>query len=106
MAKASELDHMRNRGLLTKADRAFFQGDREPEDPESRRGDIRYNINQRMDRIEEDLRILREAGEDDLVANFWDRFGRTSQLEKRVEELEQELEEARADDGTTEGKGK
>lgn len=99
MAEASERARMRNRGLLTKADRAFFKGGRDPENPDARRSDIRYNIKQRMNRIEEDIRILREAGEDDLVAEFYDRFGRTSQLEKRVRELEAQLEDARNGDG-------
>lgn len=89
MASQSEHSRMRNRGLLTKADREFFRGERESD----READIRYNINQRMEHIEEDLRILREAGEDELVAQFFDRFGRTRQLEERINELEEKLEQ-------------
>lgn len=84
---------MRNRGLLTKADRNALLGEREVTD--ERLADIRYNIRQRMAHIEDDLQILREAGEDDLVAGFYDRFGRAAQLEQRVAELEERLKDER-----------
>lgn len=82
---------MRNRGILTKDDRAAFRGERDVDD--ERMADIRYNVRQRMGRIEEDLRILRAAGEDQLVAKFYDSFARTSQLEQRIEDLERRLED-------------
>lgn len=91
MANASERSRMRNRGLLTKADREALLGDRDVDD--QRLADIKYNIRQRMDNIEEDLQILRRAGEDDLVAKFYDSFARASQLEQRIEELEERLED-------------
>lgn len=90
MANQSERTRMRNRGLLTKADREALLGDRDVD--EQRLADIRYNIRQRMEHIEDDLQILRQAGEDELVAKFYDEFGRAAQLEARIEELEEKLE--------------
>lgn len=82
---------MRNRGLLTLDDRKVFTGEKEPE--EGRLSDIRWNVDQRMERIERDLEILREAGEDELVEEFYTRFERGAEMERRIERLEELLEE-------------
>lgn len=82
---------MRNRGILTREDREIFQGEKEVDD--DRLQDIRWNVDQRMDRIERDLEILEAAGEDELVDDFYDRFG-MGDIIRRVRELER-----RADDG-------
>lgn len=86
---------MRNRGLLTKKDRKVLQGDVEFESEEARQNkisDIRWNVDQRMQKIEDDLRILREGDENELVAQFYDTFGPTKELEQRIEELEERLD--------------
>jgi hypothetical protein len=46
-----------------------------------------------MDQIEEDLEVLREAGQEDLVEEFVSRFGRVERLEREVEELREKLDE-------------
>lgn len=91
MASHSERTRMRNRGLLTKGDRQALRGEREVDD--DRIPDIRYNVSQRMERIERDLEILRASGHGDLVAEFYDKFSRAAQLEERVAELEARLED-------------
>lgn len=91
MPTDSERGRMRNRGLLTKDDRAVFRGERDVD--ADRLADIRYNVRQRMDHIEEDIRILKDAGEEDLVARFYNAFGRTGQLEQRIQELERRLDD-------------
>lgn len=87
---------MRNRGLLTKKDRKVLRGEIEFDSEEERRdklSDIRWAVKERMDKIDDDLKILRDAGEDELVAKFYDSFGPTKELEQRIEELEDQLEE-------------
>jgi len=85
MQSESERERMRNRGILTREDREVFQGERDVD--EDRMQDIRWNIKQRMDRIERDLEILDAAGEDDLVDDFYDRFG-MGDIVRRVRKLE------------------
>lgn len=51
-----------------------------------------------MDQIEEDLKVLREAGQDDLVEEFVSRFGRVERLEREIEKLRRELEDERDSD--------
>ncbi len=90
MQSESERDRMRNRGLLTKDDRKAYRGDRDVDEESFH--DIRWNIRKRMDRMEKDLEILEEAGEDELVDEFYDRFGMTD-LARRVRELEKETKD-------------
>lgn len=82
-------------GLLTDGQRAFVRGAKDVSNPDSYRSNTRYRVRQRMDQIEEDLRVLQEHGQDDLVDEFYARFGRAAQLEARVDELEAQLAEER-----------
>lgn len=87
---------MRNRGLLTKKDRKVLRGEVDFDTEEERRdklSDIRWAVKERMDKIDEDLKILRQADEDELVAQFYDSFGPTKELEQRIDELEEQLEQ-------------
>ena len=70
--------------------------EKEVEDPDGYQRNARYRARQRMDQIEEDLDVLRDAGQKDLVEEFVNRFGRVERLEKEVEELRSKLDE---DDG-------
>jgi polyhydroxyalkanoate synthesis regulator phasin len=87
-------DVVRNRGLLTKGDREALAGNLDVEHPEQRLADLRYNVRQRMENMEQDLDILRETGHDDLADEFHQRFGQVERLERRVRELEERLEDA------------
>jgi hypothetical protein len=78
-------------GILTEGEREFLRGEKDVENPGGYRSNVRYRAKQRMDQIEEDLEVLREAGEDDLVEEFFGRFGRVQRLEREVEELRDEL---------------
>jgi len=80
-----------SRGLLTPAQREFLRGERDVEDPDGYRYNIRSDFRGRMDKLDEDLEILREHDEDDLVEEFYDRFGRVERLERELEELRDEL---------------
>jgi len=82
-----------SRGLLTEAEREFLAGEKNVEDPEGYRYNVRSRFRTRMDELEHDLELLHDAGEDDLVEEFFDRFGRVERLEREVEELREELEE-------------
>jgi HAMP domain-containing protein len=46
-----------------------------------------------MDQIEDDLVLLREAGEGDIADEFLRRFDRVGQLEQEVERLRAQVEE-------------
>jgi len=80
-------------GLLSKSEREFFRGDNKVEDPDGYRRNARYRARKRIDQVEDDVKLLREVGEEDLVEEFLNRFRRTRELERRIEELEAELEE-------------
>ena len=82
-----------NRGLLTKAQREYLRGEKPDVDAESYRYRTRSDFRQRMERLEEDLELLREAGEDDLVGEFYERFGRVERLQREVERLREQLED-------------
>ena len=84
---------MENRGLLTADDRAFFKGEKEVDNPEKVEREKRYNVRRRIERIAQDLDILRGAGESSVVEDFYEETGRYERLEKKVKELEQELAE-------------
>jgi len=80
-------------GILSDGERAFFKGEKEVEDPDGYQRNARYRARQRMDQIEDDLEVLREAGQEDLVEEFVSRFGRVERLEREVEELREKLDE-------------
>jgi polyhydroxyalkanoate synthesis regulator phasin len=80
-------------GILSDGERAFFEDEKEVEDPDGYQRNARYRARQRMDQIEEDLEVLREAGQEDLVEEFVNRFGRVERLEREVEELREKLDE-------------
>lgn len=82
-----------NRGLLTKAQREFLQGDKPDVDQDNYLYRIRSDFRARMDELEEDLEILREADQNELVEEFFDRFGRVERLEREIEELRKKVED-------------
>jgi hypothetical protein len=79
-------------GILSTGERDFFRGESDVDDPDGYRRNARHRARKRMDQIEEDLQVLKEAGQDDLVEEFYNRFGR-ERLEREIEELRRELEE-------------
>lgn len=99
MATSRESQIM-SRGLLTDAEKAFLRGEKTDVDEAQYRYNVRSNFRTRMDELEQDIQLLQEAGEDDLVNEFFSRFGRVERLEQelgRVEELEAELQKIRAE---------
>lgn len=80
-------------GILSDGERAFFRGEKDVEDPDGYQRNARYRARQRMDQIEEDLEVLRDADQEDLVEEFVSRFGRVERLEREVERLRRELGE-------------
>lgn len=95
---------MKNRGLLSADDRALFAGEKDDVDDEAQaKAKRRYNIRQRIDNIIEDLQLLEEAGEDQLLAEFYQDIEETrikstvdaTDLEQRLSELEDRFEDAR-----------
>lgn len=85
--------HQMTTGILSPKEREFFRGENEVENPSGYRGNARYRARNRMEQIERDLEVLKEAGEDDIVEEFYSRFSRVGELERKVERLENELEE-------------
>lgn len=84
-------------GILTDSERSFYRGENEVEDPEGYRGNARHRARNRMDQIEKDLQVLKEAGEDDLLDEFYSRFSRVGELEREVAELREKLDEEDSD---------
>ena len=87
-----------SRGLLTDAEREYLRGEKdmtEIEDPDAYRYRVRSNFRKPMERLDEDIKMLRAAGEDDLVREFHEKFGRVERLEREVERLRDELAEER-----------
>lgn len=82
-------------GILTDGERAFFTGEKVPDDPDGYAANARYRARQRMDQIEADLAVLKQAGQDDLVDDFYTRFGRMRRLEREVERLREQLDDER-----------
>jgi|GEM_PF-6815507 len=84
---------MQNRGLLTEDDRELFSGEKNlnGEDLEKAKRERRYNIRQRIEHIAEDLEILDGAGEADLLAEFHEETDAPSDVEARLERLEEEV---------------
>lgn len=91
MATGQQARHMENRGLLTADDRAFYRGEKDVEDEEKMAREKRYNVRQRIENIEEDIEILRQAGEDQVVEDFYDAIGRYERLERELAELKEEI---------------
>lgn len=83
-----------SRGLLTKGQREFLQGEKPDVDKDQYRYRLRSDFRARMEKLEEDLEMLREAGEDDLVNEFHQKFGRVERLQREIERLREKVDEA------------
>jgi hypothetical protein len=79
-------------GLLSDGEREFFNGDKEVGDPAGYRRNARYRARQRIDQIEADLAVLEQAGQDDLVEEFYQRFERVGRLETEIAQLREQLD--------------
>lgn len=97
MAASGQEPTIMDRGLLTNAEKDFLRGEKEDVDQEQYRYNIRSNFRSRMEELDDDLELLREAGEGDLVEEFYNQFGRMERLETEVDRLRKELEEERTD---------
>lgn len=84
-------------GILSDSERAVLRGEKEVEDRDGYISNARYRARKRMDQIEKDLQVLKEAGEDDLVDEFYSRFSRVSELQREVEQLREQLDEQDSD---------
>ena len=82
-----------SRGLLTSGERDFLTGEKDVSDPDGYLYNTRSRFRSRMEKLEEDLEILREAGEEELVEEFYDKFGRVERLERELHELRSELDD-------------
>lgn len=80
-------------GLLSNGERDFFRGESDVKDPDGYRRNARHRARKRMDQIEEDLEVLESAEQEDIVEEFYNRFGRDKRLEREIEELRQQLDE-------------
>jgi hypothetical protein len=93
MATAEEPTTERmDRGLLTQTEREILRGERDVDNREERIYDIRYKFRQRLDNLDDDLDILRAAGEEELVNEFDATIGRVERLEAELEALKEQLE--------------
>jgi len=81
-------------GLLSNGERDFFRGESDVQDPDGYRRNARHRARKRMDQIEEDLEVLGEAGQADLVEEFYNRFGRDRRLEREIEELREQIRDS------------
>lgn len=79
---------MKNRGLLTDDDRQLFQGEKTTSNTGRTKRKRRMNISERIQKLERDLKILHEAGEEKLVREFFDAT-RTAQTELDLMESDQ-----------------
>ena len=61
--------------LLTKGEREFLRGESGAENPDDYLNTIRYRVRKRIAQIEDDLGLLEEAGEDEVLQEFDERFG-------------------------------
>jgi len=84
---------MQNRGLLTEDDRELFRGEKDldGEKEEKQKRERRHNVRQRIEHIKEDLEILEAAGEEGLVWEFHEETDAPSDVEARLERLEEEV---------------
>lgn len=95
MTTDSEGGRVQNRGLLTEDDRAFYRGEKTVESSEKNEKinrEKRYNIRQRKENIAKDIDILLEAGEEDLVNEFYADIGRYERLEQEIQELRNHID--------------
>lgn len=94
MATQPELLAVQNRGLLTADDRRFWLGEKDTEDADKVRREKRHNVNERIENIVKDLRILKDTDYDetDLINEFHAKTDRESQIEEELNELRQRLE--------------
>lgn len=84
-------------GLLSSAQREFLRGERDVQNPQQYRRNIRYRIRQMFPEIEEDLDILDACDEDDVRREFLQRFGQHQQLADDVADLRTEVDGLRDD---------
>lgn len=91
MATQDKMRSQVQRGIFSDAERAFLRGEKDIEDPDGYRRNLRYRARQQMDRIEDDLELAEEAGRDELVDEFHNKFSRYKQLEREVERLREEV---------------
>ncbi|WP_247005098.1 hypothetical protein [Halosolutus gelatinilyticus] len=84
-----------SRGLLTKSEREFLRGEKDDVDARQYRYNIRSNFRSRVSELEDDLELLRDAGEEELVEEFHNTFSRMDRLEREVERLRDELDQER-----------
>jgi len=92
MGTAQQTDTRVPRGLLSNAEREFIRGEREAEDPDGYVRNLKYRVRKQMDRIEDDIELLREHGYDELADEFYEQFSRYKQLEREVEQLRDEVD--------------
>ena len=93
MATESQRKASVSTGILTAGERAFLRGEKDVENPDGYRSNVRYRARNRMEQIEADLDLLREVGEDDLAEEFFSRFGRVQRLEREIETLRAQLDD-------------
>lgn len=93
MATGEQSPVKMSRGLLTKEERRFLRGEKSDVDEQQYRYNVRSNFRQRLDELEDDIELLERAGEDDLVEEFFNKFGRVQRLEKELEELRDRVNE-------------
>jgi len=92
MAATGEPPAIMSRGLLTEAEKAFLRGEKEDVDEQQYRYNVRSNFRSRLNQLSEDLKLLKDAGEEDLIEEFYGEFGRVERLEREIERLRDELE--------------
>jgi len=103
MGTAQQTDTRVPRGLLSNAEREFIRGERDAEDPDGYIRNLKYRARKQMDRIEDDIELLREHGYDDLADEFYEQFSRYKQLEREVEQLRDELADEEDNGSTPDG---
>jgi hypothetical protein len=83
-----------SRGLLTEGEREFLRGEKtDIDDPQGYRYNVRSTFRARLEMLEQDLELLKEAGEDDLVEEFHSTFDKVERLQDRVESLENQVDD-------------
>lgn len=82
-----------SRGLLTPGEREFLRGEKDVENPDAYLYNIRSRFRERMNELDDDLELLRAAGEDELVDDFFQEFGRVERLEREIESLRERVDD-------------
>lgn len=93
MGTAQQSEPRVSTGILSEGEREFFRGNKDVEDTDGYRRNARYRARKRIEQIEKDLQVLKEAGEDDLVEEFYNQFSRVQRLEDEIEQLRREVGE-------------